>query len=70
MDVQIQEQSQEAILQRIDTVIRELEELRRIVMLQQAEQSSDDLAQRLYGALGQGTWEEYDPDINWKRFEV
>ena len=68
MDAYPVDQSVEAILQRIDTTIRELEGLRKALLRSQAETLKDDLAQQLYGALGQGDWEEYDPDLDWQRF--
>ena len=27
-----------------------------------------NLVDQLFGALGHGTWEEYDLDLDWKRF--
>ena len=55
------------ILRRIDAIIQELQELKQVVLVQ--ERSVDgNLAAQLYGALGQGTWDEYDPDLDWQRF--
>jgi len=68
MDAYPVNQSVEAILQRIDTTIRELEGLRKALLRSQAETPENNLAQQLYGALGQGDWEEYDPDLDWQRF--
>ncbi|MCZ7570747.1 MAG: hypothetical protein M5U01_19480 [Ardenticatenaceae bacterium] len=62
------DQSTEAILQRIDTIIQELGELRRLVTQRQAEPAAEDLVEELYGALGQGTWDEYDVTLDWQRF--
>ena len=70
MDVQTLNQSPEAILQRIDAIIHELAELRKQVAQSQVGLASDDLAQQLYGVLGQGSWSEYDPDLNWQRFSA
>jgi hypothetical protein len=70
MDFQVSNQSPKAILQRIDTIIRELEELRKMIVPLQAELPADNLAQQLYGVLGQGTWDEYDLDLDWQRFSV
>jgi hypothetical protein len=64
MDVPTLKPSPEAILQRIDAIIYELAELRKQVVQSQAGLASDDLAQQLYGALGQGSWSEYDPLIS------
>jgi Lon protease-like protein len=68
MDAYPVDQSVEAILQRINTTIRELEGLRKALLRSQAQTPENDLAQQLYGALGQGDWEEYDPDLDWQRF--
>jgi len=68
MDAYPVDQSVEAILQRIDTTIRELEGLRKALLRAQAETPENNLAQQLYGALGQGDWEEYDPKLDWQRF--
>ena len=62
------DQPQEALLQRIDAIARELEMLRQSILHPRADQSNGDLAQQLYGALGQGTWDEYDQDLDWQRF--
>ncbi|HEX8682521.1 MAG TPA: hypothetical protein VF707_09430 [Ardenticatenaceae bacterium] len=58
----------EAIVQRIDAILQELAELRRMVIQSQAYPQGKNLAERLYGSAGQGTWDEYDPDLDWKRF--
>ena len=60
----------EVILQRIDATIRELEGLRKALLRSQEEVTENDLARQLYGALGQGDWDEYDPDLDWQRFAV
>lgn len=63
--------SPEALLQRIDGIMRELQELRRLVLEQppsQVESSESDLVAQLAGCLGQGSWNEYEDDINWERF--
>ena len=67
MDVHPVGQSVETILQRIDATIRELEGLRKALLRAQAEPPENDLAQQLYGALGQGNWDEYDLDLDWQR---
>lgn len=56
MSLQMQSQSAELILQRIEAIMRELEALRKIV-LAQTEPSQENLAQKLFGILGQGNWE-------------
>jgi hypothetical protein len=60
-------ESPDLILERIDAIIRELQELRHAVLVQERS-SEGNLAEQLYGALGQGTWDEYDPDLDWQRF--
>ena len=57
----------DAILKRIDCIVLELQELRQAVLTQK-QPTVPDLAAELYGAWGQGTWEEYQPDIEWQRF--
>ena len=70
MNLDLQNQSTEIILQRIDAIIRELEALRQSVVAVQISPSSANLAQKLFGALGQGSWTEYDLDLDWQRFEM
>jgi hypothetical protein len=60
-------ESPDLILKRIDAIIQELQELRQVVLVQERS-SEGNLAEQLYGALGQGTWDEYDPDLDWQRF--
>jgi hypothetical protein len=57
------------LLERIDVIAHELEELRQAVWMQ-IQPPSRNLADRLYGALGQGSWDEYDLDLDldWQRF--
>jgi hypothetical protein len=56
------------ILERIDAMIRELEIMRRqLATLPKAEPSSG-LTDKLFGALGHGSWEEYDLNLDWARF--
>jgi hypothetical protein len=57
----------ETIVKRIDLIVRELQELRRTV-LHQAQPPNENLAEKLYGALGQGSWDEYDLHLDWQRF--
>lgn len=64
---QEEQMSPDLILRRIDAIIHELQELRQIVLVR--EHGADGgLAAQLYGALGQGTWDEYDADLDWQRF--
>lgn len=70
MNLDLQNQSVETILQRIDTIICELEALRQAVVADQISPTPVNLAQKLFGALGQGSWAEYDLDLDWQRFEA
>ena len=70
MNLDLQNQSVETILQRIDTIIRELEALRQAVVAVQLSPSPTNLAQQLFGVLGQGSWAEYDLDLDWQRFDA
>ena len=49
----------ETILKRIDALVWELQELRQAILVQ-ARPPDGNLAEQLYGALGQGSWYEYD----------
>ena len=68
MNMRTVDQSSEAIAQRINAIIRELEELRNAVLRTYAEPPGENLVEQLYGALGQGDWGEYDLDLDWQRF--
>ena len=57
----------EVLLERIEIIAHELEELRRAVLMQ-TRSADRNLADQLFGALGQGSWDEYDPDLDWQRF--
>jgi hypothetical protein len=59
--------SPEALLQRIDAIMRELQEMRRL-LLNQAQQPEEGLVEQLWGALGQGDWEEYHENLDEERF--
>ena len=58
----------EAVLERIDAILRELLELRQTVAAQ-GRVTRGNLAKELFGALGRGKWEEYDPGLDWQRFD-
>jgi hypothetical protein len=65
----------EAIVQRIDAIVQELNELRKLLRAQStpATDDSEDIVQRLYGSLAPPTPDLQDdyndyPDIDWKRF--
>jgi hypothetical protein len=68
MTVQTHDQSAEMVLERIDAIMHELGELRRMILRVQIKPAPENLAQQLYGALGQGSWEEYDQHLDWQRF--
>jgi hypothetical protein len=68
MAIQMRDQSAEAILQRLDAIMGELEELRRIVLGTRSESAPANLVDQLYGVLGHGSWEEYDMRLDWRRF--
>ena len=57
----------ESILERIDAIIAQLQALRRAI-LEDSKTTQENLTHQLYGALGQGNWEEYDPKLDWQRF--
>jgi hypothetical protein len=60
---------QTQIVARIDAIIRELEALRRQLTLPaKTTPETHSLTEELYGSLGHGTWDEYDLDLDWKRF--
>jgi len=62
------ERPAEAVLERIDVILRELLELRQTIVAQ-GRAAGGNLARELFGALGRGTWEEYQPDLDWQRFD-
>ena len=57
----------EVLLERIEIIAHELEKLRQAVLMQ-TRLADRNLADQLYGALGQGSWDEYDLDLDWQRF--
>jgi hypothetical protein len=54
------------IIKRIDAIILELELLRR--QLATPPPQPANLTEQLFGALGRGSWDEYEPDVEWQRF--
>lgn len=57
------------IVKQIDAIIPELLALRRRILAQAVpEVVPGHLTEALYGALGHGTWDEYDVDLDWNRF--
>jgi hypothetical protein len=61
------EPTAQVILEKIDTIAHELQELRKVVQ-SQARPPERNLAEQLFGALGQGSWDEYDLHVDWHRF--
>jgi hypothetical protein len=61
------QQPDDLILERIDAIIQELQELRQEILTRDRP-SEQNLAAQLYGAWGKGTWDEYDPHLDWRRF--
>lgn len=64
-------QSPEYLIKRIDAIIAELHSLRQTVAAMRAETTEPpgELVEELAGSLGQGSWEEYDALLDWKRFD-
>lgn len=62
--------SEPEIVRRIDAMIRELQLLREMVVKRQSEKSETHWADELFGSLGNGSWAEYDSDLDWKRFNI
>jgi len=56
------------IVRRIDAMIRELQLLREMVATRQPEKNEINLVDELFGALGNGSWAEYDSCLDWARF--
>lgn len=56
----------QSVLSRLDAVIRELEALRR--SLTTPPNNNLNLTEELFGVLGKGSWDEYDRDLDWQRF--
>ena len=54
------------IVKRIDAIIQELELLRR--QLTTPPSQPTNLTDQLFGALGTGSWDEYEPNLDWQRF--
>ena len=61
------EPTAQMILEKIDTIAQELQELRKAIQ-SQIRPPEQNLAEHLFGALGQGSWDEYDLDVDWHRF--
>jgi hypothetical protein len=58
----------EAVLERIDGILRDLIELRQTVVAQ-GRVAQGNLATDLFGALGRGSWDEYSLELDWQRFD-
>ncbi len=59
---------QRQVIARIDTIIRELEGLRRQLATPPKTTVTTSIAEELFGAAGRGTRDEYDPNLDWARF--
>jgi len=68
MVIQTLDQPPETVVQRIDAIIRELEELRHQLIVAPKATEVHNLTEELFGAAGHGTWDEYDASLDWKRF--
>jgi hypothetical protein len=56
----------ERLLQQIDTLICSLQKLRAQLVAEPPLRASR--VANLFGRLGSGSWQEYDPDSDWERF--
>ena len=56
------------VIARIDAMIRELQAMRRELATVPQAESKPNLVEDLFGALGHGTWDEYDLNLDWARF--
>ncbi|MCL4487318.1 MAG: hypothetical protein M1570_04215 [Chloroflexi bacterium] len=56
------------MLTKIDTLIHELQLMRKEIAGARPLASETGLTDRLYGAAGHGTPDEYDIDLDWQRF--
>ena len=63
---------QQQVISRVDTIIHELEALRRQLKLAAASKTTGttDIIEELFGAAGQGTRDEYDLNLDWARFSA
>lgn len=62
--------SSEMILRRIDAIIGELQSLRQAVIVIQNQPTlpTQQIVEELFGSLGPGSWDEYDPMSEWEQF--
>ncbi len=56
------------MLKQIDTMIHELQLMRRQLTQAVPPASEAGLTERLFGAAGHGTWDEYALNLDWQRF--
>ncbi len=56
------------LIVRLDSLIQEMQDLRRQISFLATVKSESNFVQRLYGAMGQGTREEYDVFADYERF--
>lgn len=57
------------VIERIDAIMLELATLRHLVAQQRGRPNNLALSAKLFGSLGQGSWEEWEPQIDWQRFD-
>ena len=65
-----QTMSKQEIVEKINAIIYELEQLREMVTIPVIEKPEMNLTDKLFGALGKGSWSEYDNDLDWRRFDA
>ena len=68
--LQTKDTSSEMILRRIDAIIGELQSLRQAVIVIQNQPAlpTQRIVEELFGSLGPGSWDEYDPMLEWEQF--
>ncbi len=57
------------MLARIDAAIQELQALRQQLVVP-VKATTIGITEQLFGALGRGSWDEYDLDLDWARFDT
>lgn len=64
----ISQRERQELLQQIDTLIRELQNLR--AKLHAESLPCPGKVANLFGKLGIGSWQEYDHELDWERFTL
>jgi hypothetical protein len=54
----------------LDEIVQELLAIRQMLGAPEPEPTPPGATRRLFGCLGQGTWDEYDLDLDWARFST